>query len=100
MSDFKLTEAERLIAHTETLDQANKIRCHLLHHKPTPGVYVYQSDWEDESEGFDVKVATPWSGHLSDESFNSLINHLASEEFEGVIAEVTKKKEEPNGPLN
>lgn len=85
MTERKMTESERLIAHTETLDQANKIRNHLLHHKPIPGIYVYQTNWKTEEEGFDVKVSTPWSGHLSDQAFQSLLDHLEGHEFEGAV---------------
>jgi len=85
MSDSKMTDAERLIAHTETLDQANKIRNYLLKHRPIPGVFVYQVNWKDESDGFDVKVATAFGGTISDSFFQNLQNHLYEKRFEGAV---------------
>lgn len=85
MTERKMTESERLIAHTETLDQANKIRSYMLRHRPIPCVFVYQVNWKDEKDGFDVKVANPFGGSIDDSFFQDLQNYLYEKNFKGAV---------------
>ena len=64
--------ADKIIAHLKTLEDANAIRNKLLTYKPHPCVYVYQTDYKEPSNGFDVQVANEWGNYPSDKLFKLL----------------------------
>lgn len=76
MSKIEKQESDKLIVHTKTLEEANKIRNHLLHYRPHPCVYVFFANRMNDQEGFDVKVSSPWGSYPSDKFFTALEKYL------------------------